>query len=86
MTIWTKSIIPADPHAWIWAGDMVYLDDNEINCNIFERSLEWQRSCNCTPSYINSPPYSCHAGDLEYINSRWIRALNNGKWSYYFKY
>lgn len=24
--IWTQAIIPAEPDAWIWAGDMAYLD------------------------------------------------------------
>ena len=79
MNIWTDAIIPSDPHMWIWAGDMVYLDDNEINCNIYKDSVDWQASCNCSASYIESPPYTCHAGDAEYANERWISALNNGK-------
>lgn len=25
--IWTQAVIPAEPDAWIWAGDMAYLDN-----------------------------------------------------------
>ncbi|CAM9790607.1 unnamed protein product, partial [Ectocarpus sp. 8 AP-2014] len=25
--IWTQAIVPAEPDAWIWAGDMAYLDN-----------------------------------------------------------
>ncbi|CAN0051240.1 unnamed protein product, partial [Laminaria digitata] len=24
--IWTQAIIPSEPDAWIWLGDMAYLD------------------------------------------------------------
>lgn len=78
MDIWNTAIIPSEPDVWIWTGDMVYLDDNEIDCNVFEDSQDWQASCNCTPSYINSPPHSCHAGDPDYASRRWTAALSNG--------
>ena len=78
MAIWSKSIIPSDPHVWIWTGDMVYIDDNEINCSVFQNTVSWQQSCNCTPSFIESPPYTCHAGDVDYANRRWMQALSNG--------
>ena len=32
MHIWNDAIIPAQPDAWIWLGDMVYLDESEISC------------------------------------------------------
>ncbi len=79
MHVWTDAIVPSAPDAWIWAGDMVYLDDNEVNCAIFETSAEWQQSCNCSASWLLKPPYTCHAGDVEYANQRWITALNNGE-------
>ena len=78
MNIWTDAIVPSKPDAWIWTGDMVYLDDNEINCSIFESTVEWQQSCNCSQSWLLNPPYTCHAGDVEYAAQRWLTALNNG--------
>lgn len=77
MSIWTDAIIPSSPDVWIWAGDMVYLDDNEVNCAIFETTQEWQQSCNCSQTWLLNPPYTCHAGDAEYANQRWITTLNN---------
>jgi hypothetical protein len=66
-TIWKDAIIPSNPDVWIWLGDMVYLDDNEINCNQYQNTIDWQQSCNCTADYIHTPPYSCHAGDMQKI-------------------
>jgi hypothetical protein len=80
MKIWTDAIIPSKPDAWIWTGDMVYLDDNEVNCALSNGDTkEWQQSCNCSATWLLSPPYTCHAGDAEYANQRWITALNNGE-------
>lgn len=80
MSIFDDAIIPSKPEAWIWTGDLAYLDNNEINCNIFDNSQEWQMSCNCTASYIEDPPYSCHAGDIEYAKNRWIKRLEDSKY------
>lgn len=76
--IFTTAIIPSKPDMWIWTGDFVYLDDNEVNCAIFEDSSLWQQSCNCSANWLDSPPYSCHAGDIEYASNRWIKGLHNG--------
>ena len=29
--VWTNGVIPSAPDAWIWAGDMAYMDDPTIN-------------------------------------------------------
>lgn len=81
MPIWEDAIIPSEPDVWIWAGDMVYLDGNEVNCEVTENSasIEWQQSCNCSATWLLSPPHTCHAGDAEYANQRWMAALNNGE-------
>ena len=33
MDIWTDAIIPANPDAWIWAGDMIYVDNVDFDCH-----------------------------------------------------
>ncbi len=86
LSIWDDAILPSQPDAWIWTGDFVYLDDNEINCKIFESTSEWQQSCNCSASWLEQPPYSCHAGDLEYSANRWNKALTNGPYNNFLRY
>ena len=62
--IFTDAILPSKPDAWVWAGDMVYLDDTDLDCtHMAGGSDEWKASCNCTATWLHSPPFSCHAGD-----------------------
>ena len=30
--IWAEGVVPSAIDAWIWLGDMVYLDDPSVNC------------------------------------------------------
>lgn len=86
LDIWTDAILPAKPEAWIWVGDMVYLDDGEMNCAVYEGSPEWQATCNCSASWIEQPPYSCHAGDVEYAANRWLASLRNQPYNEFLDY
>lgn len=86
MTVFTDAIIPTQPDAWIWTGDFVYLDDSTINCEIYQASAEWQESCNCTATWFANPPYSCHAGDVNYAKQRWLKGISNGKGKNYSNY
>lgn len=54
LSIFPDAIISSSipPDAWIWLGDMVYLDDSDINCNLFVEGEEWQKSCNCSTSFM----------------------------------
>lgn len=64
--IFTDAIVPSQPDAWVWAGDFVYLDDTDLDCthtHIATGADEWKASCNCTATWLHSPPFSCHAGD-----------------------
>ena len=89
-TIFTNAIVPSTPDAWLWAGDFAYLDDSDMNCNSIDRTVielpEWQATCNCSESWITTPPYSCHAGDVEYIRDRWQSALNNAPYNAFLDY
>ncbi|CAN0212970.1 unnamed protein product [Pylaiella littoralis] len=56
--IWTQAIIPAEPDAWIWAGDMAYLDNPTVNCDL----LPDDPDCVCRDTYMRVEPW-CAAGD-----------------------
>jgi alkaline phosphatase D len=92
MTIWRDAIIPAEIDAWIWAGDFVYLDDNNVNCQAYEDkyavtdSTIWQSSCNCTPSWLQIPPFSCRAGDLDFAQERWLTAVSDEYYNEFLEY
>ena len=77
--IWTKAVIEVDPTVWIWTGDMVYTDAAPMDCSLPRDTLVWQQNCNCTPTWLNIPPHSCRAGDLDYGLTRWIGMMQNGK-------
>lgn len=80
LPIFTDAIIPTQPpvEAWIWAGDMVYLDESDLNCYIYENTPDWQLTCNCTPNWYQTTN-GCHAADVEYAQRRYMKGLSNGK-------
>ena len=88
--IFTDAILPSMPDAWLWAGDFVYLDDSDMDCSSVDLTVtelpEWQTTCNCSGSWLTTPPYSCHAGDVEYIRNRWQWALNNAPYNAFLDY
>ena len=86
MTIWNDAIIPSEPDVWIWTGDMAYLDDSEVNCRVYSDSEDWQRNCNCTATWLRHPPFSCHGGDVDYANDRWIKTLSDGPYNDFLQY
>jgi hypothetical protein len=65
--IWTEGIIPSNIDAWIWAGDIVYLDDPSVNCDVHPESSQ----CNCETDWLVSSPHGCMAGDTDYARERW---------------
>lgn len=71
--IWVQGVIPSDPHAWIWAGDMAYMDKPRINCN----DLPWHTECNCSSSWLHQPNHSCMAGNPKFASSRMEVQLSN---------
>eukprot|EP01023_Acetabularia_acetabulum_P008625 TRINITY_DN1375_c0_g1_i4.p1 TRINITY_DN1375_c0_g1~~TRINITY_DN1375_c0_g1_i4.p1 ORF type:complete len:583 (-),score=83.82 TRINITY_DN1375_c0_g1_i4:129-1877(-) len=67
LPIFTEGIIKAEPQAWIWLGDMLYLDKPNFQCphnytQIAENSDEYDQ-CICDPDWVHVPP-SCLAGDV----------------------
>ena len=62
-----QGVIPADPDAWIWAGDFVYLDNAFLDC----AEVPTQPDCTCNATWLSSPPFMCMAGNLPHAVQRW---------------
>lgn len=71
--IWIQGVIPSNPDAWIWLGDMAYMDKPRINCD----DLPWHSHCNCTSTWLHQPNHSCMAGNLEFASSQMEVQLSN---------
>lgn len=61
-----QGVIPSAPDAWIWMGDMSYMDDPNINCDDFPT----HSNCNCTADWLHIPPHGCNAGNLDHATLR----------------
>eukprot|EP00241_Pyramimonas_parkeae_P003592 CAMPEP_0114237380 /NCGR_PEP_ID=MMETSP0058-20121206/7357_1 /TAXON_ID=36894 /ORGANISM="Pyramimonas parkeae, CCMP726" /LENGTH=654 /DNA_ID=CAMNT_0001349413 /DNA_START=109 /DNA_END=2073 /DNA_ORIENTATION=+ len=64
--VWVEGVIPSAPDAWIWMGDMSYMDDPNINCDDFPT----HSNCNCTADWLHIPPHGCNAGNLDHATLR----------------
>ena len=71
--VWVDGVIPSEPDAWIWAGDIVYLDDANVNCDVPSNSSEWTQQCACESTWLLKAPYSCTAGDVDHARGRTSR-------------
>jgi hypothetical protein len=58
--VWSHGIIPSDPDAWIWLGDMAYMDGPRVNCE----AMPAHKHCNCTSDWLHRAPNSCMAGPV----------------------
>lgn len=58
--------------AWIWLGDMAYLDNANVNCAVATDSPE----CDCEENWLAKMPHSCMAGDHDHARLRWENYLN----------
>ena len=65
--MWREGVIPADPDAWIWAGDFVYMDD--ADCGPKDAPYR-SPACNCTSDWLHKGPYSCTAGNFDHALAR----------------
>ncbi|XP_024536570.1 uncharacterized protein LOC112348404 [Selaginella moellendorffii] len=70
---WVHGIIPSDPHAWIWLGNMAYLDEARVNCDASPNHYQ----CNCSADWLRQPPHFCMTGDLEHAASKMQIQLAN---------
>eukprot|EP00882_Tetradesmus_deserticola_P026846 GHRQ01029657.1.p1 GENE.GHRQ01029657.1~~GHRQ01029657.1.p1 ORF type:complete len:181 (+),score=39.52 GHRQ01029657.1:553-1095(+) len=51
--IWTEGVIPSNPDAWVWLGDITYMDDPLLDCGQVPGFPE----CNCSADFMRRPPF-----------------------------
>jgi hypothetical protein len=75
--IWTEGVIPTKVDAWIWAGDIAYLDNPTVQCDLGGGEVSASPECHCETSWLAAMPHSCMAGQVEHAQSRWQKFLHN---------
>lgn len=58
-----QGVIPAKPDAWVWLGDMAYLDIPPMDCSQPENADH--PDCNCETTFLLHPPNGCKTGDVQ---------------------
>eukprot|EP00803_Ostreobium_quekettii_P006415 evm.model.scf_1038.4 EVM.evm.TU.scf_1038.4 scf_1038:28489-36391(-) len=71
--IWTEGVIASGPDAWIWLGDMAYLDSPFADCGKGENRVN-NTQCNCEADWLRTPG-NCMAGDLDHAREKMRRQL-----------
>eukprot|EP00897_Mesotaenium_endlicherianum_P005053 jgi/Mesen1/4576/ME000232S03835 len=69
--IWEHAIIPSNPHAWIWAGDMAYMDHPGVNC----KEQGQHGHCSCAKDWLHSARHGCLAGNVSHARQRLLQQL-----------
>ena len=58
----------------------------DVDCKVYQNTDYWEKSCNCTSTWLTSPPFTCRAGDVDYANNRWMKALSNNQYNQFLDY
>ena len=74
MTITNQGVIPLQPDAWIWVGDMAYLDTQLVDCVKRPDAA----GCQCESGYLAHPPSQCAAGDVQHAALKWRTMVRTG--------
>ena len=69
-----QGVIPAKPDAWIWLGDIAYLDVPPVDCT----EVKGYPECSCTISWLKTSSHQCNAGEVDAARRRWIHAVGAG--------
>ncbi|KAL6753600.1 hypothetical protein V8C86DRAFT_451385 [Haematococcus lacustris] len=64
--VWTHGVLPLAPDAWIWLGDMAYMDQTAVSCT----AAPQQPHCNCSLDWMRGNQAMCTAGDLDHARRR----------------
>ncbi|CAM9775545.1 unnamed protein product [Ascophyllum nodosum] len=79
--IWTQAVIPAEPDAWIWVGDMAYLDHPTVNCGLLPKDPD----CVCRDDYMRVEPW-CAAGDPHHGLRKFQTMVRNPEYNVFLDY
>lgn len=69
-------MLPTQPDAWIWTGNMAYLSQGPLDCSDPLNALH--PSCVCTPSYLRQPPLACRSASLSNAVQQMAAMLSTG--------
>jgi len=64
--VWTQGVIPSDPDAWIWLGDIVYMDIPFVDCDVHPEDPQ----CHCDVTAFTYPPSACMTGNLTHAREK----------------
>ncbi|CAM9750791.1 unnamed protein product, partial [Phaeothamnion confervicola] len=81
--VWTEGVIPSRPDAWLWLGDIAYLDYPGVDCWAFPNATECH--CDDTENYFRSSPF-CHTGDVEHAAVKYRTQLRNPEYNQFLDY
>ena len=56
-------MIPAAPDAWVWLGDLAYMDIPPMDCTAAANADH--PDCNCKPTYLKHPSTGCLSGNVQ---------------------
>jgi alkaline phosphatase D len=48
-----QGVIPSNPDAWVWLGDITYMDDPLLDC----AQVPGFPECNCSADFMRRPPF-----------------------------
>jgi hypothetical protein len=48
-----QGVIRSNPDAWVWLGDITYMDDPLLDCSQVPSFPE----CNCSADFMRRPPF-----------------------------
>ncbi|CAM6129940.1 unnamed protein product [Calypogeia fissa] len=80
--IWREGIIPSNIDAWIWAGDIAYMDWPDINCKENPDDVQ----CNCTRTWLHNNRQTCFSGDIEHAKKKLEIQLQNPDYKEFLQY
>ncbi|BBN15673.1 hypothetical protein MPTK1_6g21440 [Marchantia polymorpha subsp. ruderalis] len=80
--IWRQGVIPSSPQAWIWAGDIAYMDWPDTNCKEKPEHFE----CNCTRDWLHVNRQTCLAGDVAHARKKLEIQLQNPDYQQFVEY
>ncbi|PSC67028.1 Clavaminate synthase isoform B, partial [Micractinium conductrix] len=81
--IWEEGIIPSEPDAWVWLGDMFYADQPPFECTLANSNAS---VCQCTPTYIRIPPWMCAAGDADNAREKMVAQVQQPGYQAFLQY
>jgi len=82
ITIFETGVIPVEPDAWIWVGDMVYMDSASVDCNTHPAHPD----CSCDSSFLGGPPTQCFVGDLDHARDKVVRFVSSPAYQGFLEY